>query len=352
MAHVLREYTFHSIEALVRSAARRGLQIRRGFGDDALAYFTERLDSQSIRATLVSILKRAKRNKAFDNSLVIGLAVDGTSAGRSTTERCGLCHPQYDAEHRVHGYRHQLSMISIVGTGVSLPFDVEPYRPGDSEYGASQRLVQRAVRQLGRQFADYVVGDGEYATAPFLHTVSELGLHVVARLKNNLPELYAAAQQRFTSTAPTITTKINGDVVELWDADDFDPWETLRWNTVRVLRYRQHKANGNVYEAYWLTDYSTRKVGAQTLYRFAKSRWEVENQGFNDSKTRYGMSHIQHHHENSLVICWLIMLLAIVIERLYRQRYLHRGNHSPLSPIVFLRLLRQDLFATTTPDTS
>ncbi len=352
VAHILREYSFHAIEALVHTSARFILALSCGFGDDALGYFTERLDAERMREALGGVLKRAKRNKAFDDSVLIGLALDGTSAGRSRSNRCALCHPVYDASHKVVGYRHYLSMISIVGTGLSLPFDVEAYGPGDSEYAASQRLVQRAVKQLGRRFADYVVGDGEYATAPFLHTVSELGLHVVARLKNNLPELYAAAQKRFGSMPPTSSLTLDTDCVELWDADDFDPWDNLQWETVRVLRYRQHKANGKVYEAYWLTDFPTRRLTAQTLYRLAKSRWEVENQGFNDGKNRYGMSHLQHHHENSLVVCWLIMLLAMVIERLYRQRYLHRGKHPTHSPIQFLRLLRQDLFLTRAPDTS
>ena len=238
MAHILREYSFHAIESLVRTSARHGLALCCGFGDDTLAYFTERLDAHRIRAALVGVLKRAKRNKAFDASLMIGLAVDGTSAGRSRSERCRLCHPFYDAAHQVLGYRHRLSMISIVGTGLSLPFDVEAYGPGDSEYAASQRLVHRAVTRLGRRFADYVVGDGEYATAPFLHTVSDLGLHVVARLKSNLPELYTAAQKRFGSMPPTSTVQIDTDWVELWDADDFDPWEKLRWETVRVLRHQ------------------------------------------------------------------------------------------------------------------
>jgi len=36
-------------------------------------------------------------------------------------------------------------MISVVGTGLSLPFDGEPYGPGDSEYAAGQRLLRRVV---------------------------------------------------------------------------------------------------------------------------------------------------------------------------------------------------------------
>jgi hypothetical protein len=83
-----------------------------------------------------------------------------------------------DAEGQVHGYLHHFAMISVVGTGLALPFDVEPYGPGDSEYGAGQRLLQRAVTQVGRRFADYVVVDGEFATAPFLHGAGAVGLRV------------------------------------------------------------------------------------------------------------------------------------------------------------------------------
>ncbi len=192
---------------------------------------------------------------------------------------------------------------------------------------------------LGPRFADYVVVDGEFATAPFLHTVGDLGLQVVARLKGNLPELYQAAQQRFAATPPDRTFRDGGDWVELWDADDFDPWETLRWETVRVIRYRQHKPDGTVVEAYWLTDFSPTQAGSHAIYRMAKSRWEIENQGFNDAKNRYGFAHICHHHPNSLLITWLLIALTLTLERLYRTRYLHRGAHRVLEPVALFRLL-------------
>jgi hypothetical protein len=47
-----------------------------------------------------------------------------------------------------------LLLLSVVGTGLSLPVDVEPYGPQDSEYNAGQRLLRRAVGLLGRRFAD------------------------------------------------------------------------------------------------------------------------------------------------------------------------------------------------------
>jgi hypothetical protein len=141
-----------------------------------------------------------------------------------------------NAEKQIVGYRHHLVMLSVVGTGLSLPIDVEPYGPGDSEYAAGQRLLRRVIPELGVRFADYLVVDGEFATAAFLHAASDLGLPVVARLKENLPELFQPAQKRFSRQAPKLSFRWEKDRIEVWDADDFDPWESLRWPTVRVLR--------------------------------------------------------------------------------------------------------------------
>ena len=176
-------------------------------------------------------------------------------------------------------------LISVVGAGLTLPVDVEPYGPGDTKYAAAQRLLRRAVEHLGPRFADYVVGDGAYATAPFLHTTEEVGLPVVARLKENLPLSAAAVRARFDDQPPHAVFQEGDDRVEVWDADDFAPWETLDWSSVRVLRYRQHKRNGTVIQAEWLTNFSLRKSGSLSFYRMAKSRSEIENRALTTART-------------------------------------------------------------------
>jgi hypothetical protein len=350
LGRLLREPSFHGVEQLVRSSACRALGVYQSFGDDALSYFTERLDPAGTRAALIDTLLRAKRNKAFQNSPFLGLAIDGTTAGRSSSQGCALCRPRHNTKKEVIGYSHQLVTISVVGTGLSLPFDAEPYAPGDSEYAAGQRLLARAMSQLGTRFADYLVVDSAYSTAPFLHAAGRVGLHVVARLKSNLPELSRAVEKRFSSIPPTRVYHEPKQRIEIWDADDFDPWETLQWPTVRVIRYRQHKLDGSLVQADWLTDFSSRQLSTLSLYHMAKSRWEIENQVFNDAKNRYGFEHICHHHANSVLISWLLSLLAMVIERLYRLRYLHRGNHPVRSAEQLCRLFWLSLSRPLTPN--
>jgi hypothetical protein len=349
---LLRRAAFAAIEALVRSPARRALEVCQKFGNDALSYFTERLDLRVTRQAAVRALHQAKRHKAFDDCRFIGVALDGTGAGRSHEKVCAGCRPVRNKNREILGYHHKLVMISVVGTGLTLPLDVEPYGPGDSEYQAGRRLLRRAVGNLGRRFADYVVADGNFAKAPFLHDAGNLGLFVVARLKNNLPELFAAAQKRFLHQAPHQVFGHGKDRVEIWDADDFDPWETLRWKTVRVVRYRQHQPDGIVCEAYWLTDFPRHQVSSRAIFRMAKSRWEIENQGFNDAKNRYGFEHICHHEKHSLLVVWLLTCLALTIERLYRIRYLHRGTHPILQAITLWQLLWLSLSRPVPHDTS
>ena len=100
------------------------------------------------------------------------------------------------------GYRHHVVLATIVGTGLTLPFDVEPYGRGDSEYVAGQRLLRRAVELLGVRVAAYVVVDGEFATAPFLHLASKLSLPVVARLKANCRTYGQRRKSDFAPNAP------------------------------------------------------------------------------------------------------------------------------------------------------
>ncbi len=119
IGQILRQSSFHAVEALVRSSARRTLSIPTPFSDDSLGYFTARLDPGPTRQALFSLIRGAKRNKAFDDCHWIGLALDGTGAGWRTQQGCTLCRPKQNAAKQVLDYQHSLVMIGVVGTGLS-----------------------------------------------------------------------------------------------------------------------------------------------------------------------------------------------------------------------------------------
>ena len=75
----------------MRSGRRRSLGVSHNFGNDALSYFSERLHPTPTRRAAIQIVRQAKRNKAFPNAAFLGLALDGTTAGRSRRKPCDLC---------------------------------------------------------------------------------------------------------------------------------------------------------------------------------------------------------------------------------------------------------------------
>jgi hypothetical protein len=335
-AQLLREVSFHGTERLVRSGSLAQMGISRRFSEDSLAYFDERLDPSVARTAMVCALKRAKRNKAFRGCELIGLAIDGSGMSRTNSRRqvCELCRPERDAKQQVIGHRHELAMISVVGAGISLPFDVEPYGQGDSELSAGKRLVDRATAGLGKGFADYLVADAKFAGAPFLSQVRELGLDVVVALKANVPDLFHRAAASLNGREPAVTFEHDGRTVELWDDDSFKAWDGLAWPYVRVIRYRHPMGDGREsVDAYWLTNIPRDRLDCRTIFALAKSRWEIENQGFNEAKAHHGMEHACRHNANALLVTWLIALIAMLIDRLFRNCYLHRGDHPVIAAI-------------------
>jgi hypothetical protein len=154
MGALRRRLAFAAIEALVPSPARRALEVSRRFSHEALSSFSERLDPNLRRQAAVTALPQTKRHKAFDDGRFIGLALEGTGAGRWEEKGGDFCRPVRHPKGEILSYPHQRAMISGVGTGLTLPLDGEPYGPGDSEYNAGRRLLRRAVGNLGRRFAD------------------------------------------------------------------------------------------------------------------------------------------------------------------------------------------------------
>jgi hypothetical protein len=335
---ILRTASLHGTEMLVRQA-RTSLGVGAEFGDDALAYFLERLDPAVTRRALIDLLRRAKRTKVFARAVRIGIALDGTGAGRTTREPCALCHPSLNAQGEVLHHGHHFVMASVVGAGIVLPFGVEPVAPGENELSAAKRLLPRAVQGLGRRFADYLVLDSLYAGAPFVTLAQELGLDLIVGLKRNMPDLLENARAHFHGKPPTDRFVYRGERIDLWDADDVEASGTLPWPSVRVLYFVRHCGDGATIKAYCYTTFSRRAVGSRTLFHMRASRWEIENQGFNDAKNRYGLEHIPHHEPNSILLHALLICLALCIERLYRLRHLHRGTHAPPTAIALYRLL-------------
>jgi hypothetical protein len=257
LGQLLREVSYAGVEALVRSPARRALAVPRRFGDDALAYFTERLDPGPTRAALAATLRQAKRNKAFEGSGFIGFALDGTGAGRHTAAAplipAGMPGPPPGAR---ANYAHPV----IMGLCPSMS---NPTGRG-REAAAGQRLLD-GPWPVGRRFG--TTSPTASWPRPF-PTGRRLASAVAAW---NSPRAGAAAQASFAWQPP----RLGRARTVSCGTRTFDPWATLHWETVRV-RYRRtspwHCRRGVLADRL-----PGAAVSSPTVFRLAKSRggWRI-----------------------------------------------------------------------------
>jgi hypothetical protein len=146
---ILRQLAFLAIEALMGSKERRNLSVSRTFGDDALGYFTERLDPAPTRAALSAVLHRAKPNKAFQDCRFVGLALDGTTGGRRRKKGCPLCRPYRNTQKEIVGYRHHLVLRRWWAATSSCPRGRRTLRAGRHRIRSRAAPIASSARKPG-----------------------------------------------------------------------------------------------------------------------------------------------------------------------------------------------------------
>jgi len=75
----------------------------------------------------------------------------------------------------IAGYRHHLVMLSVVGTGLSLPIDVEPYGPGTAKYAAGLSPVQARRKPDRGLLVDQLIAEASQHTLTVPHGQESLG---------------------------------------------------------------------------------------------------------------------------------------------------------------------------------
>ena len=100
--------------------------------------------------------------------------------------------------------------------------------------------------------------------------------------------------------------------------------------TVNVLRYKETSVkSGKEKETRytWITNIEISKTNAMKLVRAGRSRWKIENQGFNRQKHWQGnMEHACSFHEKAQKNHYLLEQISDFIKQLYEYFYLAKNE--------------------------
>jgi hypothetical protein len=315
-AFVFRLPSFQQLEAdLAHSCLQRWISAERSFRDDTLRYSLCGFDLGPLEAMLVSINRRLKRSKAFDEGRIQGrlvAALDGVEVLSSFSRCCENCLQRRVTKKDQAGrkfeqiqYYHRAVGCQIIHSPVKPFLAMEWLKPGEGEETAALRLLARLPDLYGSRFFDILLLDALYAQTPVLEQVQRTGWDAVISLKQNSRDLYQSAVRLFAPRPPDADFTEHRDhktyQVQLWDTEGL-PFTIDHPEPVRVVRseevlVRNQYRNGELtscstdHEWLWITTLDRQAFPAATIRQLGHSRWRQENNGWMDLTKHWAFKH-------------------------------------------------------------
>lgn len=325
---------------------------------DSLGRVVDLTDADTVRQINHGLYERLKRNKALagpaESAGLIAAVVDGHESHATYRRCCPGCLtrrvPTKDGEREQFYHRHVT--LQLVTRDLCLLLDAEEQRPGEDEVAVAKRLIERAVEQYPRAF-DVVVADALYARGNFFGHVLELGKQVMAVLKDENRDLYKDAMGLFDQTPPVVRP-IQGGRCEEWDIEGFTSWPQCPV-PVRVIRSREYKQVRRqldqqieplTSEWMWVTTLPKTTAPTAAAAHLGRSRWSIENKGFNETSNRWHGDHVYKHQPNAMLVFWLLTIIAHNLFMAFYRLNLKPAARKAYDTLQIMRMIVAELYQT------
>jgi hypothetical protein len=335
-------------------------KLRKYMGDylpsaDTLGRVFAQVDTDTIRKVQHGIYDRLKRNKVFEQPKhgLIALAIDGHETSATYNMKCSGCLQRETGEEpkQIQNYHRNVS-CELIFDNCCFQLDAETQLSGEGEVSAAERLLARTVSMYPRAF-DVVVADALYASADFINEVLRHGKDVIVVLKDERRELFKDAEGLFAGQKPVKVINDDGSSLEYWDIDQLQSWDRVK-QLLRVVKQVQtklicDKETGEVEEKVstwiWATTLSRYRASTEVVAKLGRSRWCIENQGFNELSNHWHADHVYKHDPVAILNFWLMNMIAYNLFRAFFLRNLKPEFRIGKTMLHIANMIRSELYA-------
>jgi hypothetical protein len=354
---VLRQGSLNAIDTELHLPKRMEKLIgKRKPSGDSIGRVFAGIHTKTIREVLSAINHKLKRNKALRTNWPMRFAsIDAHELFSSRHRCCKRCLRRTITVkgEEVTEYYHRIVVCHLVGFDLALPLDLEPILPGEGEVVAAKRLLIRLLKKYAR-FFDGIVVDSLYLEAPFINFCLQHGKHVIAVLKSERRLLMQDAEGVFKVIDP-ITLREDKLTARIWDDEGFSTLEGVDV-PVRVLHSEEkqlkRKRRGDKWTVeaeehnwWWATTIPKAMLPSHLLWRAGHSRWDIENDLFNDLVNRWSMDHCFRHEPRAIINFLLTLFVAFVLMQSFYKLNMKRQMRSRFTLISIATQLLTSLVA-------
>lgn len=345
---------------------------------DAIRESLRTYDLTVLQQTHQQIFQQARRNRVLRQGTIGGYVVvglDGVELFESTKKCCEHCLSK-EIDGVVH-YFHRAVGCMTVGSDPHLVIGVESLHPktdgsnkDEGELTGTKRLLKRLYQEY-HHFADVVVADALYANAPFIETVLAIKMDAVIRIKDKRMHIVKDAMGMFQKRAADDRWVVEDPKpqanrqkrrarrieVQAWDEDGFEMTGLSR--TVRFLRFVE-TITETVYEGgkekrrtvtkeVWVVTTLGKHVPASVIWEMIHKRWDIENNGFRELKTKWHIDHCFMHQEQAIEAIMYFIVIAFNLFQLFLFRRVQGFRELHMTQAMVVEEMRLQALTVETP---
>jgi hypothetical protein len=250
----------------------------------------------------------------------------------------------------VEPYYHPYVVALLLGPVVDVVLAVEPvlneeartdmvseHAGHEGELTAAHRLLEFLHKTYGR-FIEAIVVDALYANGPWMSRLDDYGYggFIVLKKENNQPLKEALALMQNQPSCEVYDDPESKEHIEFWDEDDIQTLDTYQ-GKIRVIRAVITRSQQE--PTTWclaIAGQRARRISRRTALKIIRSRWHIENTGFNQWMQYWKLGHVYRHTANAILAVLLIWMLAFNLLQLFVYRRLKRPRR-PKDPTNTIR---------------
>lgn len=289
---------------------------------DTINNFLSRLEPEEIGKIRDSMIRKLFRKRSLDRYRLLGkywcVAVDATQLYSFSEKHCGHClKKEYknkdtgEVEKTVY-YHNVLEAKLIVGNmvfSIATEFienEDENVSKQDCELNAFKRLAGK-LKEMYPRLPICLLGDSLYACEPVFEICRENQWHYLLRFKEG--RIKTVAEEFRLIKGLEEKKRGNG----IWvNGIDYNQCP------VNLIEAEEEAKDGDRKQFVFITDFKITERNAEELVFAGRSRWKIENEGFNSQKTKNCyIEHVNSWNSNAMKNHYLIVQIAEILRQLY-----------------------------------
>jgi len=328
-----------------------------------IARTADSLNLEEIRGVGIEIYAKARKKKMLEACYEMWVGVvDGHEQIVSPYCKCKYCKSRIVTKKggvKETQYYHEFTAFILAGPKISFILDIEPILPGEGEISSSYRLIERVCKNYPRAF-EIVIGDGLYLKETVFNLLEKHNKHAIAVLKEERRQLSQEANSLSLLSEPKVYRQ-KKTYYRVWDHSIEGCWDGYG-KGVRVIvseeatPKRVHSKDGKSFEDrlnranwMWVTNLpcSDNLDDLKNTVRICHSRWQIENQCFNETVNTWNADHVYRHSANAIIVFLLMLFICVNIFNIFRIRNIK--DRSIKTKIYLIELINAGFHATRRP---